>query len=127
MREPRRHKPAKAITNGRWEFACDSYGKVRHSKMACVYTKAKNENGEYLVTVAARIKNWDDAKLIAVAPELLTALFNLTCEVKATVSMSEHAIKDSAGNTNFACLVNRLQQAEILVKELRGDDSNIGH
>lgn len=56
------------ITPGKWAFACDSYGKVRHSKKACVYTTLKGEGGDSLVTVAARINNWADAKLIAAAP-----------------------------------------------------------
>ena len=61
-------------TKGPWEFACDSYGKVRHSKKACVYTNVRGPNGDRLVTIAARIPNWEDARLIAAAPLLLSAL-----------------------------------------------------
>lgn len=61
-------------TAGSWNFAADSYGKVRHSKMACVYTVLVSEQGEEIVSVAARIKNWEDAKLIAAAPHMMRVL-----------------------------------------------------
>lgn len=67
-------KAKTAHTPGRWDFACDSYGKVQHSKKACVYTTLKGPDGERLTTVAARIPNWDDARLISAAPEMLAAL-----------------------------------------------------
>lgn len=57
-----------------WSWACDSYGKVRHSRKACVYTVIMAPGGERSVNVASRIENWDDAKLIAAAPALLEAL-----------------------------------------------------
>lgn len=60
-------------TPGPWDFACDSYGKVRHSKKACVYSTFKGEGGEHLQTIAARIPNWSDARLIAAAPDLFSA------------------------------------------------------
>lgn len=63
-----------ATTAGNWQWACDSYGKVRHSRKACVFTTVKGgTGGDQLVTVAGRIENWEDAKLLAAAPELLTA------------------------------------------------------
>jgi hypothetical protein len=55
-------------TPGPWEFAADSYGKVQHSRKACVYTTVKGSGGERLVNIAQRIENWHDAKLIAAAP-----------------------------------------------------------
>lgn len=61
-------------TQGEWSVACDSYGKVRHSKKACVYTNVRQPGGDLLVTVAARIPNWADAKLMAAAKEMLAAL-----------------------------------------------------
>lgn len=62
-------------TGGTWRWACDSYGKVRHSKKACVYTKVTGpDGGELLVTVAGRIENWQDAKLIALAPAMHAAI-----------------------------------------------------
>lgn len=64
-------------TPGPWDFACDSYGKVLHSKKACVFTNIKGDNGDYLQTVAAKIENWKDARLIAAAPDLLAALKHL--------------------------------------------------
>lgn len=63
------------LTPGDWDFACDSYGKVRHSRKACVYTSYPNEKGAtMLVTVAARVANWDDARLMAKAKPMLEAL-----------------------------------------------------
>lgn len=62
-------------TPGSWDFACDSYGKVQHSrKYDCVFSSVKGEGGDRLVTVAARIENTHDALLIAAAPDLLDAL-----------------------------------------------------
>jgi hypothetical protein len=63
------------ITPGKWSHACDSYGKVRHSKKACVFTVIKdNGKSERIATVAARISNFEDAKLMAAAKELYEAL-----------------------------------------------------
>lgn len=59
-----------ARTPGEWDFACDSYGKVRHSKKACVFQLDSDSHG----TIAARIENWSDAKLISAAPDLHDAL-----------------------------------------------------
>jgi hypothetical protein len=60
-----------AITVGKepWNVACDSYGKVRHSRKACIYTTVKTPTGDLIVTIAARIPNWDDAKIMAKAPQ----------------------------------------------------------
>lgn len=69
----------KSHTPGKWDFACDSYGKVRHSRKACVYTRMMTPTGEVFVHVASRIPQWEDARLIAAAPELLYALQLLMC------------------------------------------------
>lgn len=61
-------------TPGRWEYACDSYGKVRHSKKACVYTNVTGPGGDRIVKVAAQVENWDDARLMAKAPNMLALL-----------------------------------------------------
>jgi hypothetical protein len=61
-------------TEGNWDFACDSYGKVRHSKKACVYTTVRKPGGDQIVKVAARVENWTDARLLAAAPAMLAAL-----------------------------------------------------
>lgn len=62
-------------SHGEWGHAADSYGKVQHSKKACVYTTFREEGkGDQIVTVAARISNWDDAKIMAAAKELYAAL-----------------------------------------------------
>lgn len=61
-------------TRGDWDFACDGYGKVQHSrKYDCVFASIRDEGGERLVTIAARIENPADARLIAAAPDLLAA------------------------------------------------------
>jgi hypothetical protein len=65
----------KIPTGGEWNHACDSYGKVQHSrKYDCVYTVVKGNGGDRIVTVAARIENYADACLIAAAPAMLQAL-----------------------------------------------------
>lgn len=61
-------------TPGDWDFACDSYGKVRHSRKACVYTRAMTPTGEVFIHIASRIPSWEDARLIAAAPGLLAVL-----------------------------------------------------
>ena len=61
----------KGHTPGPWEYAADSYGKVRHSKKACVYTNLQGDGGDRLVNIAGRIESWADARLIASAPALL--------------------------------------------------------
>ena len=73
------------MTPGEWDFACDSYGKVQHSKKACVYTNTKNAKGETtgLISIAARIPNWNDARAIATLPELVGAARNLMAACRA--------------------------------------------
>ncbi len=61
-------------TGSEWNVAADSYGKVRHSRKACVYTVLKGKNGTQIVTIAARIPNWEDAKLMAAAKDMYRAL-----------------------------------------------------
>jgi hypothetical protein len=63
------------ISEGVWQTACDSYGRVRHSrKYDCVYTNIKGNGGDRLVTVAARIENNADAQAIAAVPLMLRYL-----------------------------------------------------
>jgi hypothetical protein len=70
-------------TGGVWNVACDSYGRVQHSKKACVYTKVQGPTGgDLLVTVAARIENWQDAKLIAAAPAMRATLTAVLHQMK---------------------------------------------
>lgn len=78
-------------TPGPWSFACDSYGKVQHSRKACVYTTVRENGSERLVNVAQKIARWEDARLIAAAPEMLEALKALmdnthTCGVDCEMS-----------------------------------------
>lgn len=62
------------LTPGEWDFACDSYGKVQHSKKACIFTVVKKPSGDQIVTVAGRIGNWKDARVLAAAKDLYMAL-----------------------------------------------------
>lgn len=57
-----------ALTPGDWEVCCDSYGRVQHSKKACV------SSFPGLVKVAAQIPNWADAHVLAAGKEMLAAL-----------------------------------------------------
>lgn len=93
-------------TPGPWDMACDSYGKVRHSqKYDCVFATIKVNNAERLVTVAARIENPADARLIAQAPRMLEIIRKLlnTCELNLddmelatlqTIKEAHDAIRD---------------------------------
>lgn len=62
-----------SVSKGVWNVACDSYGKVQHSrKYDCVFTVLKNTStGDRIVTVAARIEERDNAKAIAAVPLML--------------------------------------------------------
>lgn len=71
--------PKQTVTLGPWHVACDSYGKVQHSRKACVYATKRNAEGETteILNVAQRIENWKDAYVMAAAPDLLQALKDL--------------------------------------------------
>lgn len=84
-------------TDGKWEFACDSYGKVLHSKKACVYSPLKGPNGEILQTVASRIENWADARLIAASKELLSSLKQIRD------ARDEHAKSGKLPDAKYEC------------------------
>lgn len=62
------------LTPGEWSHACDSYGKVRHSRKACVYTVVNMPGGERIVTLAARIPNWEDARVMTAAKDMYMVL-----------------------------------------------------
>lgn len=62
------------LTEGDWDFACDSYGKVRHSRKACVYTTVTKPGGDQLVSVASRVENWADARVLSAAKDLFLAM-----------------------------------------------------
>lgn len=86
-------------TPGPWKMACDSYGKVQHSrKYDCVYTTIKGDGGDILYTVAARIENSKDALLIESAPELLAALIDMVSGYEDTMKRYGHG----AGNADAA-------------------------
>jgi molybdopterin-guanine dinucleotide biosynthesis protein A len=69
---------ARNPTPGDWTVACDSYGKVRHSRKACIYTVVnRGQAGERIVTLAARIPNWDDAFVMSAARDMRDALRDL--------------------------------------------------
>lgn len=67
-------------TPGPWDHCCDSSKRVKHMRTACVVAdlmgRIDKGNGLSVSTsikVASGIKNWKDARLIAAAPELLSA------------------------------------------------------
>lgn len=83
MSGPAQHTPLP------WEFAADSYGKVRHSRKACVYANVRGDGGDRLVTVAGRIENWDDASLIKLAVNNHAALVEVVEYVNRLLSSYE--------------------------------------
>ena len=86
---------AEKATGGEWDRACDSYGKVQHSRKACVFTTVKTADGERLVNIAARIENWDNAAFIAAAdPSTVLALL-------ARVEMLETALREADCTLGF--------------------------
>ncbi len=98
-------------TPGPWNWACDSYGKVQHSKKYdCVFTTVKGQGGDRLATIAARIENPANARLIAAAPELMSlAEFILRPEhasldaetlIAEYESMARAAIAKAKGESN---------------------------
>jgi hypothetical protein len=66
-------KVIRTPTAGDWRVACDSYGNVRHSRRACVYVNGPRG----ILTLAARIPNWDDALLMSAARDLRDTLRGL--------------------------------------------------
>ena len=102
-------------TPGPWDLACDSYGKVRHSKMACVF---KSGGGP---TVAARISNWEDARLIAAAPAMLEAL------QAVVVAFENHLLGDTvnaglkSAENLCPCWEGELKQAQAAIRAATGE------
>ncbi len=95
-------------TNGDWGYACDSYGKVQHSRKACVYTVLHGKGGDRIVTVAARIPNWADARIMAAAKEMYKALkyMNHVQDGYCICSLNDGARQDADHST--ACTDARL-------------------
>lgn len=107
-------------TPGPWSFACDSYGKVRHSKLACVYAHVVDDRGsESLPHVASRIDNWDDARLIAAAPELLAVAESIMLRGHATGCASVASVdRPGARKAGCDCL---FKTASAAVAKARGE------
>lgn len=86
-------------TPGPWNVACDSYGRVRHSKKACVYVVLRDTKGvETITKVAAQIPSWSDARLIAATPrmyEVLMQIANNADVPQAMRDLAEAAIADA--------------------------------
>lgn len=96
-----------------WDFAADSYGKVRHSKKACVYASVKGEDGERIVNVAQRIDSWADAAFIVRAvnahEELIKAM--------RLVSEAMNTAVDNDAQWNRAQMRSHLFQIQTLMTE----------
>jgi hypothetical protein len=94
--------------DGIWDFACDSYGKVQHSRKACVYSVVRSPDGERIVKIAGQIQNWDDARLMARSPLLLNTMrriIELACVVddnaQARLDEIQTLAAQSIGDTRF--------------------------
>ena len=62
-----------------------------------------------------------NADLIAAAPDLDAALLALANEVDAILSIAEEAIRAAVGNTNAACLKERVLDARAALAKARGE------
>lgn len=62
-----------------------------------------------------------NAHLIASAPDLYAALDYLAGEVRACLGISEPEIRAAVGNTNMACLTQRVEQAIAALAKARGE------
>lgn len=58
--------------------------------------------------------------LIAASPELLAALTSLMNEVGGAYRLAEHAIRAELGNTNYQCVIDKLEQARVVVAKAEG-------
>lgn len=96
-----------------WNYAADSNGKVRHSNKACVFANIDSFAGRRIEKVAAQIPNWDDAMLIAAAPDLLAALQAI---LAANDAFRAQLPQDWEGDpVNDACVIARA----VLAKAIR--------
>lgn len=81
-------------TPGPWDHACDSSARVRHSRKACVFAVQRENGAERLVDIAKQIPNWEDARLIAAAPELLESLRDLVDQITRYINDDKTELPD---------------------------------
>lgn len=64
------------MSPGEWDHACDSYGKVQHSRKDCVFSSwIDSKTGfQHFKTLAGRIENHSDARVMAVAKDMYKVL-----------------------------------------------------
>ena len=117
-----------STTKGEWGHACDSYGKVQHSKKACIYTTVKEKTGERIVNVAARIENWADAKIMAASKELYAALkyMNHVDEGYCICPLNDGMARDTAHSSACSDARQALRKAESDWADWRNDPERDG-
>lgn len=105
-----------------WFHAADSYGKVRHSRKACVAAVVKGPGGERIVSIAARIENWEDARLIETAVNHHAKLVAMLRHLGDALNMSDpdHADFADSGADVVELLWTKADEARELLAALDG-------
>ena len=85
------------------------------------------DRDEYAQTIASvdrdrhgRGDQMANALLIALAPDLLSALIKLSNEVLGSMHLAEEAIRQDIGNTNYNLLIQRAEEARAVVAKATG-------
>lgn len=68
-----------------------------------------------LDVMPATVYGLTDARLIAAAPEMLTALRSLTNEATGLWSVYEDAMREAMGNTNYRVMLDKIEEARAIL------------